>query len=135
MGEKQRSDGADVEPSAGDLDLLAAHRGALEDGQGHLEHAVAVGRVDLVRLDRLRQPERAVVGALPAAGLVLVLRGDREPPLVPVDLDLLEVEPGQLDAQEELVVLLVQFDVGASLTEQSAREVEAAREVRGGTRW
>jgi len=108
---------------AGDLDFLPPHRRALEDGEHDLENAVLVGGLDLLRLDGLREPERAMVGALSVASLVFVLGRDREPPLVPVDLDVLEVEAGQLDAQQELLLLFVQFDVGAAGTEQSSREV------------
>ena len=67
-------------------------------------------------------------GSLPAAVLVGVLGGDVADAVVPHQADLLAVEAGHVDAEEELAVLLVEVVVaaaGVSLAEQAAREVEA----------
>jgi len=50
-----------------------------------------------------------MVGLALAPRLVLALGGDIEDTVVPGHVDLAGVEPWHLDAQDELVVLLVQF--------------------------
>ena len=54
-----------------------------------------------------------MVGPTFAARPVLTLGGDVEDAIVPGDIDLRGVEPREFDAQDELVVLLVQFVVVA----------------------
>lgn len=108
-----------------DLDTMSALGRSLDDRKGDLEDPVFVPGADPVGIDFLRHSERPVVGALAIAILVDPVGRDVEAMLVPVDLDIPGFEARYLDAQDELVVFLVELHVSVVLpAEQPGRCVQ-----------
>ena len=92
--------------SALDRDLAAGRRSLLLDRESHLEDAVGVLGADRVIIDVLREPEPTVVGPSLVPISVLAVGGDVQHAAVPGNRDLLGVESRELEAQDELAVLL-----------------------------
>ena len=92
------------------------------DRQRDFEDAVVVRRGDLRLVDVFREPEPSVVGPLPTPVVVGVFGGDVQHAAVPREVDLLAVEAGEFDREDELVVLLVQFVVAAAVASSKMRD-------------
>src|SRR5690606_23484360 len=100
-----------LETTAQNLDL--ARLRALQDGNPYGQHAVRVGRLDLVAVEVLRQVDAAGEGAHRALGheaplavevLLLTAGADAEDAPVDGDVDGVGVDAGQVDPERHVLV-------------------------------
>lgn len=106
------------------LDGFAPGRGSLCDREPDFEDPVAVLSAYLIVVDAPGEPEAPMAGAALVPIRVLVFGCDVQYAVVPRDIDVVNIESGEFEAQYELTVFLVQLVVVTSRFEELSRKVE-----------